>query len=93
MSLSDRSKATFANAPQARAPANAANEGRIIAAHGRHYTVELADGSLRKCFPRGKKAGAAVGDRVRITPQGQDEGAIDAILPRRNLLYLSLIHI
>ena len=45
MSLSDRSKATFANAPQARAPANAANEGRIIAAHGRHYTVELADGS------------------------------------------------
>ncbi|KOF53101.1 MULTISPECIES: ribosome small subunit-dependent GTPase A [unclassified Achromobacter] len=64
-------------------------EGRIIAAHGRHYTVELPDGSLRKCFPRGKKAGAAVGDRVRIAPQGRDEGAIDAILPRRNLLYRS----
>ena len=26
---------------------------------------------------------------VRITPQGSDEGAIDAILPRRNLLYRS----
>ncbi|WP_249205154.1 ribosome small subunit-dependent GTPase A [Achromobacter sp. Marseille-Q0513] len=65
------------------------NEGRIIAAHGRHYTVELDDGVLRKCFPRGKKAGATVGDRVRITPQGSDEGAIDAILPRRNLLYRS----
>lgn len=64
-------------------------DGRIIAAHGRHYTVELADGSLRKCFPRGKKAGAAVGDRVRIAPQGKDEGAIDAILPRSNLLYRS----
>ena len=51
--------------------------------------MELPDGSLRKCFPRGKKAGAAVGDRVRITPQGKDEGAIDAILPRRNLLYRS----
>ena len=43
-------------------------EGSIIAAHGRHYTVELADGSLRQCFPRGKKNGPAVGDRVRITP-------------------------
>src|SRR3546814_372604 len=64
-------------------------EGRIIAAHGRHYTVEFPDGSVRHCFPRGKKAGAAVGDRVRIAPQGRDEGAIDAILPRSNLLFRS----
>ncbi|OZI65686.1 ribosome small subunit-dependent GTPase A [Bordetella genomosp. 1] len=64
-------------------------EGRIITAHGRHYTVELADGSLRKCFPRGKKTGPAVGDLVRISPQGKDEGAIDAVLPRRNLLFRS----
>ena len=64
-------------------------QGRIIAAHGRHYTVEFADGALRKCFPRGKKAGAAVGDEVTVSLQGQDEGAIDAILPRRNLLYRS----
>lgn len=63
--------------------------GRIIAAHGRHYVVEFADGSQRHCFPRGKKAGAAVGDRVRIAPQGRDEGAIDAILPRSNLLFRS----
>ncbi len=64
-------------------------EGRIIAAHGRHYTVELPDGSLRKCFPRGKKAGATVGDKVIISPQGADEGSIDRILERRNLLYRS----
>ncbi|KDC62479.1 ribosome small subunit-dependent GTPase A [Bordetella bronchiseptica] len=64
-------------------------EGLIIAAHGRHYTVELADGSLRQCFPRGKKNGPAVGDRVRITPQGRDGGAIEAVLPRRNLLFRS----
>src|SRR3546814_249432 len=63
--------------------------GRIIAAHGRHYTVELPDGSLRKCFPRGKKAGAVVGDHVSISPQGAQEGAIDQILERRNLLYRS----
>lgn len=66
-----------------------APQGRIIAAHGRHYTVELPDGSLRKCFPRGKKAGAAVGDYVVISPQGADEGSIDRILERRNLLYRS----
>ncbi|CAM4143291.1 ribosome small subunit-dependent GTPase A [Bordetella tumbae] len=64
-------------------------EGRIIAAHGRHYVVEFPDGSERHCFPRGKKAGAAVGDRVRVAPQGRDEGAIDAILPRSNLLFRS----
>ena len=63
--------------------------GRIIAAHGRHYTVELTDGSVRKCFPRGKKAGATVGDQVLISPQGEREGAIDEVLPRRNLLYRS----
>ncbi|MDM9558121.1 ribosome small subunit-dependent GTPase A [Bordetella petrii] len=64
-------------------------EGRIIAAHGRHYVVEFPDGAQRHCFPRGKKAGAAVGDRVLVAPQGRDEGVIEAILPRRNLLYRS----
>ena len=64
-------------------------QGRIIAAHGRHYTVELADGTLKKCFPRGKKAGAAVGDNVVISLQGAHEGSIDSILERRNLLYRS----
>ncbi|TAL84161.1 MAG: ribosome small subunit-dependent GTPase A [Candidimonas sp.] len=64
-------------------------QGRIVAAHGRHYTVELADGSVRKCFPRGKKAGAAVGDFVQITPEGEHEGAIEKIEERSNLLYRS----
>lgn len=64
-------------------------QGRIIAAHGRHFTVELPDGTVRKCFPRGKKSDAAVGDMVVITPQGADEGVIERILERRNLLYRS----
>ena len=64
--------------------------GRVVAAHGRHYAVELDGGGVRQCYPRGKKAGAAaVGDRVRIRPQGRDEGAIEAVLPRANLLYRS----
>jgi ribosome biogenesis GTPase len=69
------------NAPQV--------SGRIIASHGRHYLVELPDGSVRQCYPRGKKTGAAVGDNVKITLQGRDEGALDSILPRKNLLYRS----
>ncbi|TEA77387.1 ribosome small subunit-dependent GTPase A [Allopusillimonas ginsengisoli] len=64
-------------------------QGRIIAAHGRHFTVELPDGAIRKCFPRGKKSEAAVGDQVEISPQGTEEGSIDRILERRNLLYRS----
>lgn len=63
--------------------------GQIIASHGRHYTVELSDGSTRQCFPRGKKAGAAVGDHVLIQPQGVAEGVIERIEDRRNLLYRS----
>ncbi|QDQ87564.1 ribosome small subunit-dependent GTPase A [Alcaligenaceae bacterium SJ-26] len=63
--------------------------GLVIAAHGRHYTVEFSDGSLRHCFPRGKKGQAAVGDRVQVSLQGEAEGAIERIEPRRNLLYRS----
>lgn len=73
------------------APSNtsvAEQQGRIISSHGRHYMVELDDGSIRKCFPRGKKGGATVGDYVIITPQGE-EGSIERILERRNLLYRS----
>ena len=64
-------------------------KGRIVAAHGRHYTVELPDGTELKCFPRGKKAGATVGDYVEVTRQGAHEGSLDRILERRNLLYRS----
>lgn len=63
--------------------------GRIIAAHGRHYTVELSGGGTRQCFPRGKKSGPAVGDYVLIRPQGDAEGVIERIEARRNLLYRS----
>lgn len=64
-------------------------QGRVVAAHGRHYMIELPDGSLRKCFPRGKRSEVAVGDNVMITPSGADEGTIDKTLERRNLLYRS----
>jgi len=63
--------------------------GLVIAAHGRHYTVQCPDGSVKRCWPRGKKSDVVVGDAVDIQLQGQAEGVILAIRPRRNLLYRS----
>jgi ribosome biogenesis GTPase len=64
-------------------------EGTVVAAYGRHYLVELPDGGTLSCFPRGKKSGLACGDRVLVTRSGDAQGVIDAILPRRALLYRS----
>lgn len=63
--------------------------GRVVAAHGRQYIVETADGQRLPCFPRGKKSEVACGDDVEITQSSPDQGVIDAILPRRHLLYRS----
>ena len=64
-------------------------EGRVVAAHGRQYIVELPDGSLLPCFPRGKKSEVACGDRVDLKRSSDDQGVIEAIQPRRSLLYRS----
>ena len=64
-------------------------EGRVVAAHGRQYVVEIADGTLLPCFPRGKKSEVACGDRVAIQRTAPDQGVIDSILPRSSLLYRS----
>lgn len=60
--------------------------GLVVAAYGRHCLVESPDGARRICHPRGKKSQSVVGDRVRWMPSG-DEGSIERIEPRRNLLY------
>ena len=64
-------------------------EGRVVAAHGRQYMVELADGLILPCFPRGKTSDVACGDRVDIQRTSDDQGVIDAIQPRTSLLYRS----
>lgn len=63
--------------------------GRVVRAHGRHYTIELPDGSRRTCFPKGKKSDAAVGDNVLVQLEGDEEGVVIKRLERRNLLYRS----
>ncbi len=70
--------------------AAAQQAGLVVGSHGRHSVIESADGSRRICHPRGKKNQAVVGDQVRWlpAPPGQgEEGSIEQVLPRRNLLY------
>ncbi|MFM9879741.1 MAG: ribosome small subunit-dependent GTPase A [Burkholderiaceae bacterium] len=64
--------------------------GLVVATHGRHVVVESPDGQRRICHPRGKKSQSVVGDQVlwQGQPSGQgDEGTIEKVLERRNLLY------
>lgn len=60
--------------------------GRVVAAHGRHVVVETPEGQRLACHLRGKKSECVVGDLVRWQPAG-DEGVVEHIEPRRNLLF------
>lgn len=60
--------------------------GRVVAAHGRHVVVETPEGKRLPCHLRGKKSDCVVGDLVRWQPAG-DEGVVEHIEPRRNLLF------
>jgi ribosome biogenesis GTPase len=60
--------------------------GLVVAAHGRHVMVETPEGTRVLCHPRGKKSDLVVGDRVRWLATG-DEGVIEHLEPRRNLLF------
>lgn len=60
--------------------------GLVVAGHGRHYIVETPEGRRLTCHPRGKKSDCVVGDRVRWQTAG-DEGVIEHVEPRRNLLF------
>ena len=59
---------------------------RVVAAHGRHAFIETDAGQRVQCHLRGRKTDLVVGDRVRWQIAG-DEGVIEAVEPRRNLLF------
>ena len=58
----------------------------MVAGHGRHVVVETLEGQRVICHPRGKRSHAVVGDRVRWQAS-RDEGTIETVEARRNLLY------
>ena len=66
-------------------------QGVIVKGIGGFYYVRAADGQVYTLRARGvfrkQKITPMIGDRVRITPgEGEEEGWIDAILPRKNKL-------
>lgn len=63
--------------------------GRVISAHGRQYRVLTDHGESLNCFPRGKKSELAVGDRVRVDRQSDNQAVVVECLPRSSLLYRS----
>jgi ribosome biogenesis GTPase len=75
-------------------------QGTIVAAFGRHYSVELPGGEILECVPRGKKSEVACGDQVQIkrtsdpstTLRTGAQGVIETTLPRSSLLYRSVAH-
>jgi ribosome biogenesis GTPase len=62
--------------------------GIVTAAFGRHFEVRTVMGVVR-CHTRGKKNAYACGDEVDIAPAGDGLGVIEALHPRRNLLWRS----
>jgi ribosome biogenesis GTPase len=65
------------------------HHGLVVSTHGRHCVVEDESGRRLICHARGKKSEAVVGDRVAWCPTqaGSDEGVIERVEARRNLLF------
>jgi ribosome biogenesis GTPase / thiamine phosphate phosphatase len=83
----------IAPVPKASFPSNARRQplvhGQVVATHGRHYLVELAGSEVLTCFPRGKRSLIACGDFVEVVRAAPGQGTIEAVDPRRALLYRS----
>ncbi len=77
--------------PKSRA-APALLDGQVVAAFGRSYRIELADGTQVDCATRGKRSDIACGDRVAFRRSGDNSGIIESVLPRTTLLYRSDAH-
>ena len=63
--------------------------GQIVAAFGRQYLVEIANGEVLSCVLRGKKSGAVCGDQVQVKCTTVGQGVIEGIFPRNTLIYRS----
>jgi ribosome biogenesis GTPase len=68
--------------------------GRVLRVQGLHSTVQLDDGSLRRCATRrilktlatDQRHVVAAGDRVWVRPERADEGIIERVEPRHGIL-------
>lgn len=70
-------------------PGAVPESGLVIAAHGRHFTVEVGDGEVLTCTTRGKRGNVACGDRVTVVRTSADQAVIEAVQPRASVLFRS----
>ncbi|OQW41919.1 MAG: ribosome small subunit-dependent GTPase [Proteobacteria bacterium SG_bin4] len=63
--------------------------GLVVAAFGRHFSVETVNGEIVSCVMRGKKSGATCGDQVEYQLTTAGQGVIETVQPRTSLLYRS----
>jgi len=63
--------------------------GLVVAAFGRSFEVELADGEVVSCTTRGKRSSLACGDRVAVVRTSKGQGVIEAVDPRSTLVFRS----
>ncbi len=68
------------------ARAETESTARVVAGFGRHHLID-DDGTLLTAVRRGKRGDVIVGDLVRYARTSAEQAVIDAVLPRRNLLY------
>jgi ribosome biogenesis GTPase / thiamine phosphate phosphatase len=66
--------------------------GQVMAAYGRRFLVEAADGERLGCVPRGKQASYACGDAVLVARTSPGEGVIEAADPRSTLFFRAAPH-
>jgi ribosome biogenesis GTPase len=64
-------------------------DGRIVAAYGRRYLVELTDATQLDCVTRGRRGALACGDRVGVAHSAPGQGVIETLAARETLLYRS----
>jgi ribosome biogenesis GTPase len=70
------------------APAGRTAHGLVVAAHRRHYSVDLDGDGTVDCVLKGRSTTIACGDRVDVA-SAAGGGVIVAVAPRRSLLYRS----
>lgn len=67
--------------------AGAAEAARVVASFGRHHLIDDGSGGLLHAVRRGKRGDVIVGDLVQHQCTGAGQAVIEAVLPRRSLLY------
>ncbi len=73
-------------------PCPAPESGLVVAAHGRHFVVEVADERVITCTTRGRRGSIACGDRVNVVRTSVDQGVIEEVEPRSSILFRSDAH-